>query len=81
MPNGINRVFSFVGEGLDLQNSSISIYNRWGQIEYQKDNIEGGWNATNNSGNEVSTGVYFFMAKVKVGQEIIDIHGSITVIR
>ncbi|MFY8191480.1 MAG: gliding motility-associated C-terminal domain-containing protein [Bacteroidia bacterium] len=81
VPNGINKNFTFVGEGIDLENSSISIYNRWGQLEYEKLNIETGWNGVNLNGNEVSSGVYFFIAKIRIGLETKEINGSITVIR
>lgn len=81
VPNGINKRFTFVGEGIDLQNSSIAIYNRWGQVEYAANSIEAGWDGKDNNGKEVNTGVYFFIAKIKVGLETIDINGSISVIR
>lgn len=81
VPDGLNKVFTFVGEGIDLQFSAISIFNRWGQLEYQKENIFDGWNGKNNNGVEVPAGVYFFIAKIKIGTEIKDINGNITVIR
>ena len=81
VPNGINKTFTFVGEGVDLQNSSIAIYNRWGQVEYAANSIEAGWDGKDNNRKEVNTGVYFFIAKIKVGLETIDINGSISVIR
>lgn len=78
---GINKTFTFVGEGIDLSLSSIQIYNRWGMLEYSKDNISSGWEGINNSGEYVPSGVYFFIAQIKVGEETININGNITVLQ
>jgi hypothetical protein len=78
---GSNTRFTFVGEGIDLEQSAIQIYNRWGMLEYSKENIISGWLGTNNNGEFVPSGVYFFMAQIMVGNEKIQINGNITVIQ
>ncbi|MCG9879506.1 MAG: gliding motility-associated C-terminal domain-containing protein [Bacteroidia bacterium] len=81
VPDGINSRFTFVGEGIDLVASSIQIYNRWGNEVYNKIDISTGWNGVDNNGNELTSGVYFFMAKVKTGNETKEISGNITILR
>jgi gliding motility-associated-like protein len=78
---GTNIRFTFIGEGIDLSQSSIQIYNRWGMLEYSKDDISAGWLGTNNNGDTVPSGVYFFMAQIMVGNEKIQLNGNITVIQ
>ncbi len=78
---GTNTRFSFIGEGIDLSQSSIQIYNRWGMLEYSKDDISAGWMGINNNGEMVPSGVYFFMAQILVGNEKIQLNGNITVIQ
>ena len=78
---GTNTRFTFIGEGLDLSQSSIQIYNRWGMLEYSKDDLSAGWLGTNNNGDTVPSGVYFFMAQIMVGNEKIQLNGNITVIQ
>ncbi len=77
---GINKTFTFSGAGIDLSKTSIQIFNRWGQLEYNTDNFISGWFAKNNAGEYVPTGVYFFIAKVYQGEKTIEIHGNITVL-
>lgn len=78
---GTNKVFTFLGEGIDLGKSSIQIYNRWGAIEYNKEDISAGWDGKNNSGEVVPADVYFFTAQISQGNTIVNIHGNITVLK
>jgi len=51
----------------------FKVFNRWGQEVYQYNSAEGDsqasiyidWNGKDNSGGELSTGVYYYVAKVK----------------
>jgi hypothetical protein len=79
--NGVNKTFNFVGPGLELEKSSIRIYNRWGEEIYNKTNLVNGWNGTDNNGEIVNTGVYVFIADIVQGKEIITIKGNISVIQ
>ncbi|OYU97583.1 MAG: hypothetical protein CFE21_04625 [Bacteroidetes bacterium B1(2017)] len=78
--SGANKQFTFIGEGIDLAKSTIEIYNRWGQLEYNKENISEPWDGRNNSKDLVPVGVYFFIAHINQGQQTIEIHGNITVL-
>ncbi|MCF8254231.1 MAG: gliding motility-associated C-terminal domain-containing protein, partial [Bacteroidia bacterium] len=77
---GVNQTFTFIGYSIDLSKTNISIYNRWGQLEYATSNFENGWTGKNQNGNVVSPGVYFFIAEVNQGTEKHKINGNITVL-
>jgi gliding motility-associated-like protein len=79
--NGTNRFFTFIGEGIDLGLSSIQIYNRWGGVEYSKDNILTGWDGKNNQGEYLLGDVYYFTAQISQGTNTINLHGNITILR
>ncbi len=79
--NGLNRVFTFSGIGIDLNKSSIEIYNRWGNLVFSKNDISSGWAGESNLGGEVDAGVYFFSALIFQGTDSVKLNGNITVIK
>jgi hypothetical protein len=79
--NGVNNTFNFYGPGLELEKSSIRLYNRWGEEIYKTSNLINGWNGTNKNGEFINTGVYVFIADIVQGKEIITIKGNISVIQ
>jgi len=71
-PNGINTAFSPNGDGVNdfwvidsiSSNTSVSIYNRWGDLIKQIDNynnIDKVWDGTSDIGEMVSAGTYFYI--------------------
>lgn len=81
VPNGVNKSFNFTGEGIDLSKSSMQIYNRWGQLEYNAENLLIGWLGTNNAGVDVPGDVYYFTAQISQGNELVQVKGTITLLR
>jgi len=64
------------------QTFECQIFNRWGSLIYEFDDLNGGWNGKTTKGEDVSDGVYFY--KVELGyfdgrSEVFQ--GHITVIR
>ena len=49
----------------DYNQVSIQIFNRWGNLIYEKDNYLNDWNGTDMSGKALEEGVYFYMATPK----------------
>jgi gliding motility-associated-like protein len=61
--DGINDFFSFSKE--NLLDIDVDIYNRWGQLIYSWDNINGSWDGTIlKSAKKASEGVYYYVAKL-----------------
>lgn len=57
------------------------IVNRWGNLIYEYNNVNGGWNGRTKNGNLVEEGVYFYHIKAKAyGGEEIEKQGFITVV-
>ena len=81
VPEGINKEFTFKGIGIDLEKSSVQIYNQWGNEVYTKNNISEGWFGNSNDGVQLESGVYFFIAKIQQAEKIITVNGNITIIR
>lgn len=77
--DGINDVFLARGSG--VQDFRMKIYNRWGQVVFQSNNIANGWNGYYN-GNmlPIETLVYVVSATFTNGQKI-HRRGDVTVIR
>jgi gliding motility-associated-like protein len=41
---------------------NLKIYNRWGELLFETNDITNGWNGKNKEGNSVPAGVYFWIA-------------------
>ena len=57
--DGLNDTFKIVGEGLDLSNFKMTIFNQWGELVFESSNPNIGWNGTQN-GSLVPNGVYIW---------------------
>lgn len=75
-----NRVFRAFYSG-NYQLESIKIYNRWGQVVFESDNIDFMWDGTKN-GAELPSDLYIYVANIitPTGQEQV-IRGEVLLLR
>jgi gliding motility-associated-like protein len=68
-----------------FSDNTLEIYNRWGQLVREYENYNEGdlWNGTDNRGNMVDDGVYFYVFDYldPVANQRITKKGSVTVLR
>jgi gliding motility-associated-like protein len=75
--DGINDLWSI--KYIDrLPNNRVSIYNRYGTLIKNIRNYDGSWNGTNNSGQSVPSGVYYYVIQL---DERTRQSGYVTIIR
>lgn len=88
-PNGDNSNDLFVPYRCPLFVESVDfkVYNRWGEFVYgSDDDIYLNWDGTNNGGNELSNGLYYYTATVKFFRlnpedEILELKGWVYLMR
>lgn len=73
--DGINDRWHVLYNGLAAVR--IALFDRWGNLMYESNNKEEGWNGTNKDGSAAPVGVYYYM--VYIGDKPYD--GSITLLR
>jgi len=82
-PKGENDIFRPVGRHIDYEESSMAIYNRWGEQVFQTSNIQKGWNGKINGKNQLApNGIYIYTITI-VGdnQQTETFKGDLTLIR
>lgn len=84
--NGVNDFFTIYGNQSAVIIKELKIFNRWGDLMFQADNIplnkdDAGWDGTWN-GQKLEPSVFAFFAKVKFidGEEVI-YKGDVTIVR
>jgi gliding motility-associated-like protein len=50
---------------LDYPDNILIVYNRWGNIVYQKTSYSNEWKGTNNNGENLPEGTYYVTIKIK----------------
>ena len=77
--DGINDVFRAIAPG--IQTNYFRIFNRWGRLMFQTNNTSNGWDGTY-LGVPQPTAVYVWIIKgLKVSGEIVELKGTVTLIR
>ncbi|PCJ01529.1 MAG: hypothetical protein COB15_01000 [Flavobacteriales bacterium] len=77
--DGLNDEFKFIGMG--IKSFKLLLYDRWGELLFQTENIGNGWGG-NYKGNPVPAGVYIYKVYAESYENIIfESAGNITLIR
>ncbi len=81
--NGINDYFKVFGSGIDNNNFKLIVFDRWGEIIFESDDINQGWDGRAKQGNDiVQIGSYTWLCTYRDENGILhDETGSVTVIR
>jgi gliding motility-associated-like protein len=65
-PNGDGHNDNFIVHGAEAYPDNVlSIFNRWGNIVYQKTGYTDQWNGNNNNGDQLPDGTYFAIMEIK----------------
>ena len=59
-PYGVNKIFKPEGLYIDLDKSTMDIYDRWGGLIKSFDNLNTGWDGKSSSGIALESGVYLY---------------------
>jgi gliding motility-associated-like protein len=81
--DGINDKFIVSGYGIDTDDFNMKVYNRWGEIIFESNDIFEGWDGTyGNNGKIVENGTYIWLVTFKTFNGIeYQKRGQVTVIR
>ncbi len=81
--DGINDLFQIQANGIDLDNYNLRIYNRWGELIFESNDIENSWNGTAKGKNTlVELGTYVWLIVYKdINNVEYQKSGTVTVIR
>src|SRR5690606_13536199 len=84
-PNGDSKNDTFQVVGLSLDQFSMEVFNRWGQLMYNTNNPALGWNGgLDNSASDVPDGTYFYVITFKDNcstEPLTRHHGHVTLVR
>jgi len=76
---GLNDYFTIRSYGIN--NYHMQIYNRWGSLIYETNNINPGWDGTFN-GDSCPDGVYFYIIDaIGFSKKTYHLHGTVTLLR
>lgn len=78
-PFGLNTVFKPLGEFKSVNNYSFQIFNRWGQMVFETNNPDQGWDGKYN-GEFVQTGAYIYYLKFDNVDEKYEKVGTVTIL-
>lgn len=79
--NGFNTIFYPKGVFIDYTKSSFQIYDRWGQIVFETNDIQKGWDGKIN-GETVQSDVYAYRATIiGLNGTVLHFDGTITVLK
>ncbi len=69
-PNGDNKNDYFYITNLDkYPDSELQIFDRWGKKVFESSNYQNNWEGTNNSGEKLSDGVYYYILYLSNGKK------------
>jgi gliding motility-associated-like protein len=81
-PNGDGSNDIFFIKGPTIQEMKCQVMNRWGQIIYEWDTPQGGWDGTSVSGTPYSAGTYFYILEAtKLNGENVIMTGHFQLVR
>lgn len=78
--DGLNEVF-LINCIEELRNNTVEIYNRWGQLVYERAMYDNTWNGVTSNGEELPDGPYYYIIEWGPITERMQVKGSISVIR
>ena len=83
--DGLNDVLAFPDlecskDPTQFIDNEFMVINRWGTVVYQVKNYDNTWGGTNQSGQLLLEGTYFYVLKLNIGQGRV-YHGSVLIIR
>lgn len=79
-PGGLNPVFKVTNPAVLPGEAQMLIYNRWGEIFFKGDALEG-WDGTYNKGEIVPDGIYVYVIEARYRRKLKTIRGTIMVIK
>lgn len=77
--DGLNDMFSVVSSGDEIVPGFV-IYNRWGEVVYQANDLRNGWDG-NSNGKQQENGVYFFVLTLECDGLYESLQGMVTLLR
>jgi len=83
-PNGDGTNETFKGTGIGIKNYTIMIFDRWGELIFQSDDMEKGWDGTfkGKGGGKVQEGVYVWKVQLRdEANKEHDFDGTVSVIK
>lgn len=80
--DGINDLFKIEGTPNPCWDTiHVEIYNRWGQMVYESDEVEFTWDGKNKSGKELNEGTYYVILKGTYGDVDVTSRYPVTLLR
>lgn len=58
----------------------FTVFNRWGQIVFQQKNYDNAWQGTNQNGEQLPEGTYYFTLKLDIAQSVMRV-GDVIIVR